>query len=191
MNRHLTISPAKNAGRVRAMRLYTPQVSKIAHEVVRVLVAAGQDGGIESEDPKEVERDVAAVLTSYLDMERQVGELARELLTRTNRSQGEYQKVREQIAESKGIKVGDETLDYLLDQVVAMLMHSSHVEEVYAEDIMLRRRMTPIFKKHMQADSDVDTEVRAQLKHLKEGTPAWEIEYSRALEAVKRRRGLG
>jgi uncharacterized protein len=82
-------------------------------------------------------------------------------------------------------------LDYLLDQVVAMLMHSSHVEEVYAEDVVLRRHMAPIFKKHMQVDMDVDTEVRAQIKHVKEGTSQWDIEYARALETVKRRRGLG
>jgi len=82
-------------------------------------------------------------------------------------------------------------LDYLLDQVVAMLMHSSHVEEVYAEDIVLRRRMTPIFKKHLGGDSDLDSEVRAQIKHVKEGTSLWDIEYARALETVKRRRGLG
>ena len=43
----------------------------------------------------------------------------------------------------------------------------------------------------MSVDTDVDTEVRAQIKHVKEGTSLWDIEYSRALEAVKRRRGLG
>ena len=74
-----------------------------------------------------------------------------------------------------------------------MLMHSSATSrKVYAEDVRCcASRMTPIFKKYMQADADVDTEVRAQLKHVKEGTSQWDIEYSRALEAVKRRRGLG
>jgi hypothetical protein len=173
------------------MRLYSAKIPSIAQEVVRALLSSKDIDLEDAGAQKEVIADVESVLRGYLETERIVDDKTRDLLARTGRGQNEFGKVREQLAEHQGIKVGDETLDYLLDQVVAMLMHSSHVEEVYAEDIMLRRRMTPIFKKHMQADSDVDTEVRAQLKHLKEGTPAWEIEYSRALEAVKRRRGLG
>jgi hypothetical protein len=173
------------------MRLYSAKVPSIAQEVVRALLSSKDIDLEDAGAQKEVIADVESVLRGYLETERVVDDKTRDLLARTGRGQNEFGKVREQIAEHQGIKVGDETLDYLLDQVVAMLMHSSHVEEVYAEDIMLRRRMTPIFKKHMQADSDVDTEVRAQLKHLKEGTPAWDIEYSRALDAVKRRRGLG
>jgi hypothetical protein len=33
--------------------------------------------------------------------------------------------------------------------------------------------------------------VRTQLRHLKEGTSQWDIEYGRVLAAVKRKRGLG
>jgi hypothetical protein len=94
------------------------------------------------------------------------------------------------VADEKGIKVGDDALDYLLDQVVEMLMHSSHVEEVYVEDVELRRRMAPVFKKHMAVDASVDAEVRAQLRHAREGTREWEIEYARVLEQVKRKKGL-
>lgn len=172
------------------MRLYASQVSKIATEVVRLLVAAGQNGGIEAETPVEVERDVMAVLQSYVETEREVGERTRELLARTNRGMGEYGRVREQIAESKGIKVGDETLDYLLDQVVEMLMHSNNVDEVWGADVDLRRAMAPVFKKYMTADDALDAEVRAQLRHLKEGTREWDVEYARVMEATKRKKGL-
>ena len=173
------------------MRLYSAKVPSIAQEVVRTLLSSKDIDLEDAGAQKEVVADVESVLRSYLDTEKVVDDKTRDLLTRTGRSEGEFGKVREQIAEHHGIKVGDESLDYLLDQVVAMLMHSSHVEEVYAEDVALRRRMAPIFKKNMQADSAIDTEVRAQIKHLKEGTPAWDIEYSRALDAAKRRRGLG
>jgi hypothetical protein len=50
--------------------------------------------------------------------------------------------------------------------------------------------MAPIFKKHMAVDSAVDAEVRAQLRHVKEGTRDWEVEYARVLEQVRRRKGL-
>jgi hypothetical protein len=92
------------------------------------LVAAPQ---IESERPQEVILVVESVLKSYLESEKEVNERTRELLQRTNRGQGEYNKVRQQIADSKGIKVGDEALDYILDQVLEMLMHSGNVEEVF------------------------------------------------------------
>ncbi|MBS2015775.1 MAG: DUF507 family protein [Deltaproteobacteria bacterium] len=173
------------------MRLYAAKVSSIAQEVVRGLLSSKD---IEVEDPsaqREVVADVESVLRSYLDTERIVDEKTRELLQRTNRGPNEFGKVRQQIAEHHGIRVGDEMLDYLLDQVVEMLMHSNHVDEVFAEDVLLRRHMAPVFKKHLQADTDVDSEVRAQLRHVKEGTAQWDIEYARALDNVKRRRGLG
>ena len=169
------------------MRLYSGKVPSIATEVVRALVAAKD---IETESPKQVEADVTAVLNQYLADEREVNERAKDVLERTNKPQSEYGRVRQLVAEERGIKVGDDTLDYLLDQVVEMMMHSSHVEEVYVEDVELRRKMAPVFKKHMAVDATIDAEVRAQLRHAREGTREWEIEYARVLEQVKRKKGL-
>ncbi len=169
------------------MRLYSGKVPAIATEVVRALLAAKD---IEAESPKEVEADVAGVLNQYLNDEREVNERAKDVLERTGKSNTDFQRVRALVADEKGIKVGDEALDYLLDQVVEMLMHSNNVEEVFAADVDLRRRMAPVFKKHMAVDSAIDAEVRAQLRHVKEGTREWEIEYARVLEQVKRRKGL-
>ncbi len=169
------------------MRLYSGKVPAIATETVRALLAAKD---IESESPKEVEADVTAVLNQYLSVERDVNERAKDVLERTGKPQSEYTRVRQLVAEEKGIKVGDDTLDYLLDQVVEMLMHSSHVDEVYVEDVELRRKMAPVFKKHMAVDSSLDADVRAQLRHVREGTREWEIEYQRVLEQTKRTKGL-
>src|SRR3984957_9225565 len=168
------------------MRLYSGKVSAIATEVVRALLASND---IEAETPKEVEADIAAVLNQYLADERGVNERAKDVLERTGKPQTDYQRVRALVADEKGIKVGDETLDYLLDQVVEMLMHSGNVDEVYVEDLDLRRRMAPVFKRHMAVDASLDGDVRAQLKHVREGTREWEIEYARVLEQVKRRKG--
>jgi hypothetical protein len=169
------------------MRLYSGKVSAIATEVVRALLASND---IEAETPKEVEADIAAVLNQYLADEREVNDRAKDVLERTGKPQTDYQRVRALVADEKGIKVGDETLDYLLDQVVEMLMHSGNVDEVYVEDLDLRRRMAPVFKRHMAVDASLDGDVRAQLKHVREGTREWEIEYAKVLEQVKRRKGL-
>jgi uncharacterized protein len=169
------------------MRLYSGKVSAIATEVVRALLASND---IEAERPKEVEADIAAVLNQYLTDEREVNERAKDVLERTGKGQGDFARVRQLVADEKGIKVGDDSLDYLLDQVVEMLMHSNNVDEVFVEDIELRRKMAPIFKKHMAIDAAIDGEVRAQLRHVREGTREWEVEYNRVLEQVKRKKGV-
>jgi hypothetical protein len=169
------------------MRLYSGKVSTIATEVVRALLASND---IEAEKPKEVEADITAVLNQYLADEREVNERAKDILERTGKPQSDFQRVRQLAAKEKGIQVGDEALDYLLDQVVEMLMHSQNVDEVYVADVDLRRRMAPAFKKHMAVDDGLDGDVRAQLKHLREGTSQWDVEYARVLEGIKRRKGL-
>jgi hypothetical protein len=169
------------------MRLYSSKVSTIASEIVRTLVAAND---IEAESPREVEADVSAVLNSYLATEREVNDRTKELLDKTGRGTSEYGRVKAQIAESKGIKVGDEMLDYLLDQIVEIFSHSANVDEIYAADVELRRKMAPIFKKHLQVDDALDAEVRAQLKHVSEGSRTWDVEYQRVLEQIKQKRGI-
>jgi len=169
------------------MRLYSTKVSPIAAEVVRVLTASKD---IEAETPREVEADVVAVLNNYLSLEREVNERTKDVLERTSRPQTEFNRIREQVAAQKGIKLGDEMLDFLLDQVVEIFHHSSNVDEIFCEDVELRRKMGPIFKKHMAVEDALDGEVRAQLKHLTEGTRTWDIEYARVLEQIKKKRGL-
>lgn len=169
------------------MRLFAARVTPIASEVVKTLTKAGD---IETENPREVELDVESVLKQFLATEKEVNDRTRELLERTGRGASEFNRVRSQIAESKGIRVGDEALDYLLDQVVEMFEHSSNVEEIFVENVELRRKMAPIFKRHMGQDTELDAEVRAQLKHVREGTRDWDVEYGRMLEIVKRKKGL-
>ena len=169
------------------MRLYSGKVAQIATEVTRALLASND---IEAESPKEVEADVASVLNHYLTMEREVNERAKDVMERTGRPQTEFQRVRELAAQEKGIKIGDEALDYLLDQVVEVFHHSHNVDEIFAEDVELRRKMAPVFKRHMAVDSSLDAEVRAQLKHMREGTRDWDVEYNRILEQIKRKKGL-
>jgi hypothetical protein len=169
------------------MRLFSSKVPAIAAEVVRVLTASGD---IEAESPKEVIADIESVLKNYLSMEKEVDDRTKELLERTGRGTQEFGRVRVQIAESKGIKVGDDALDYLLDQVVEIFHHSNNVDEIFCEDVELRRKMAPIFKKQMVVDSELDAEVRAQLKHVQEGSRTWDIEYARIMEQMKRKRGI-
>ncbi len=169
------------------MRIYAGKIPNIAAEVVQTLTSSGD---IETEDRREVEQDIAAVLNAYLETDRQVTERAKDLMQARNLGQQEFARTKKLVAEQRGFKIGDETLDYLLDQIVEMLMHSSSVEEVYAEDVEMRRKMAPILKRHMALDEELDRETRAQLKHVEEGTRTWEVEYRRVMEDIRRRKGL-
>jgi hypothetical protein len=169
------------------MRLYAAKIPAIASEVVRVLVASKD---IEAEAPREVEGDVQSVLNNYLSIEREVNDKAKDMLEQSGRPQSEFNRMRQLVADQKGIKLGEEMLDYLLDQVVEIFHHSSNVDEIFCEDVELRRKMAPVFKKNMAVDEALDAEVRGQLKNLREGTVAWDVEYAKVLDQVKRRRGL-
>lgn len=168
------------------MRLYAAKVGAFATEVVKALIDSND---IEAENPREVELDVKSVMDSYIQTEREATEQARDILQMRGGT-GDFRRIKKLAAEQKGIKIGDEAIDYLLDQIVEMLLHSHHVDEIYAEDVDLRRKMAPILKKYIAIDEEVEREVRGRLKHVQEGTRMWEVEYARMLEEIRRRKGL-
>jgi hypothetical protein len=69
-------------------------------------------------------------------------------------------------------------------------MASAHVDEVFADDTVLRKKVRDILRKHMAVDEELDQEVRKRIKNLEEGTAAWDVEYARAMDQIKRKHGL-
>jgi hypothetical protein len=169
------------------MRLYAGKVGPIASDIVRLLLDAGD---IEAGRPKEVQADIEAVLHQYIRTDKEAADKARDAVQSRGLPQTEVGRMRKLTAEQMGIKIGDESIDYLLDQILEILMHSANVDEIFAADVELRRKMAPVLKKHMAVDEESEREARTKLKHLKEGTPTWEIEYTRVMDDIKRRKGL-
>lgn len=169
------------------MRLYSGKVKELGEELARGLV----DGGdIETESRAEVAKDLESVLSAYIQAERDVNDRAKEIVQNRSLPASEMGRIRRLAAEQRGIKIGDDMLDYLLDQLIEMLMHSGNVEEVFAQDHDLRRRMRPVLRKHLEVEEAVEAEVRSRLKHVQEGTRTWEIEYQRVMGDIQRRKGL-
>jgi hypothetical protein len=169
------------------MRLFIGKVAPLSEEIVKTLA----DGGdVVCEDRKEVVRDIESVFSSYLTTDKDVTEKAKSTIESRGLPQSEFGRIRKIIAEQKGIKVGDDMLDYLLDQCIEMLLHSNNVDEVFVADHDLRRKMRPILKKYLAADESLDSEVRSKMKHLQEGTRTWEVEYERIKNETQRRKGL-
>jgi hypothetical protein len=169
------------------MRLFSGQISPLSEEIVKALV---DNRDIECGSKREVVLDVEAVFNSYLQTERDSVEKAKSLLSARGLPQSEFQRVKRLAAEQKGIKVGDEMLDFLLDQLIEMLMHSNNVDEVFGEDHDLRRRMRPVLRKFLDVDEALDNEVRSKLRHMQEGSRMWEVEYQRVMSDIQRRKGL-
>lgn len=170
-----------------AMRLHNAKIPELARQIVDALLAQGD---IETESPSEVRADVQAVLEQYVRDEQQVLDRAKEVLQARSLPPSELPRLKRMVSQERGIKLGDEAIDYVLDQLVEMLMHSRNVEEVFADDVTLRRKMRDPLRKHAQIDDEVQAEVRGHLKHVKEGTALWEVEYQRMLEDIRRRKGL-
>lgn len=171
------------------MKLYSSRIPSIASEVVDALMADGDIEVIE-EQIDEVRLDVESVLKEYIRMERQVTESARSMIADKNLPYNQLHKIKHQIAAKQGFGLGDEAVDYITSQIIEVLLHSNHVEEVFGEDHDLRRKMRPVLRSQLDLDSDLDQEVRSKIKNLEEGTSTFDIEYRRVMEEVKHKKGL-
>lgn len=169
------------------MRLYSAKVPSLANQIVTALT---KEGEVETNSPREVQLDVEAVLNQYVRDEQEVSERAKDLLAQRSLPQTEFGRIKKLVADERKIKIGDEAIDYILDQLVEMLMHSANVEEIFAEDYVLRRKMRDPLRAEASQEQELQAEVRAQLRHVQEGTSMWEVEYRRMMDDLKRRKGL-
>jgi uncharacterized protein len=169
------------------MRLYSGKIPVIAQEIVKALNSAD---AIETDSPSGVIGDLEAVLKEYLRTERAISEEAKDRMERQGMSHAVLGKVKAQLAAERNFPDPDEFLPYIIQQLMEMLFHSANVEEVFAEDMELRKMITPILRKHLDVEEALDREIRARLKHLTEGTAAFEIEYQKLVDQMKRKKHL-
>jgi len=169
------------------MRIPKARVPQVAAQILQSLI---QHKDVETENPNEVQLDIEAVLNQYVRDEQEISEKARDLIAKRGLPSSQLSRVKQQLAEQRQLKIGDEAIDYLVDQLIEFLMHSHNVDEIYAPDHRLRRLIREPLRQIGDAEGALRDEVRAQMKHVKEGTAVWEVEYQRILEDVRRRKGL-
>lgn len=169
------------------MRIPKSRVPQLASEMLRGLL---EHEDIETASPAEVELDLQAVLNQYMRDEEEISTKAKEVITRRGLPSSQLGQVKRQIADQRQFKLGDDGLDYLVDQLIQFLMHSHNVEEIYAPDHRLRRILREPLRKLESIEGAVDAQVRGRMKHVQEGSALWEVEYQRILEDVRRRKGL-
>lgn len=169
------------------MKLYAGKVDTIAAEVITKLTS---DGDLEVADPHEAQLDVAAVLKEYLRVDRELTERAKDILEIRGLPHNHLFRTKKQLADQKDFGLGEESLTWITNQMVETFMQSKNIDEVYAEDTVLRKKIKEVVRKHMAVEDELDQEVRQRIKNLQEGTSAWEVEYARVLDQVKQKHGI-
>ena len=169
------------------MRLYPGKVDSIADEIITTLTAAGD---IEVSDNNEAKLDAASVLKEYIRVDKELTERAKDILEIRGLPYSHLGRTKRQLADQKDFGLGEEGLGWIANQMLEAFMSSRHIEEVFAEDAIMRRKIKEICKKHMQVDEAIDQEVRDRIKNLEEGSQAWDIEYGKVLEQIKQKHGL-
>lgn len=171
------------------MRLYPKVIPIISRECIQQLM---QDGDVEVETLRiaDAEMDLSAIMREYLANEERVNQATREALERRGYDHSKFNQVKREMADVRGFKMGDEGIEYVINQMIDFLLVSRNIEEIFASDNVLRQKIFAIMKKHLDVDDDIDREARARLKHLQEGTSAFDIEYNKTMEQIRRARGL-
>lgn len=171
------------------MRLYPKLVPIIARELIQRLM---QDGDVEVEAIRiaDAELDMAAIMREYLANEERVNQATREALERRGYDYSKFNQVKREMADVRGFKLGDEGIEFVVNQMLEFLLISRNVEEVFSDDEVMRKKLFAIMKKHLDVDDEIDREARGRLKHLQEGTSAYEIEYQKVVDQIRRARGL-
>lgn len=169
------------------MRLYPGKVDTIAAEIITTLVHAGD---IEVSDNNEAQLDAASVLKEYIRVDKELTERAKDILEIRGLPYSHLGRTKRQLADQKEFGLGEEGLSWIANQMLEAFMSSRHVDEVFAEDNILRRKIKDICKKHMQVDEAMDQEVRDRIKNLEEGTQAWDVEYAKVLDQIKAKHGV-
>lgn len=169
------------------MKLYAGKVDTISTEIIGKLV---REEDIEVADAHEAELDVASVLKEYLRLDRELTERAKDILEIRGLPYSAFGRTKRGLADQQDFGLGDEALSWMCTQLLETFMQSRHIEEIYCDDVTMRRKIKDVLKKHMAVDDELDQEVRQRIKNLQEGTQSWEIEYKRVMDQMKQKHGI-
>lgn len=168
------------------MRLYKGQIPVVAAEITRELVGAGSLE-VEVANVGEVEKDVQSVLSEYIRLDRELNSEARKIQSAEG---GGFGRIKGRLAKKKGVDLQDDPVGYIVTQLIDIFFHSNFVDEVYADDRTLRKKLKPLLEKYMKVQEQLDSDVRDKIKNLEEGSRDWDVEYQKVMERMKRTKNL-
>lgn len=171
------------------MRLYRAKIPVIAKDVIAVLVADG-DIEVTPENLEEAERDLAAIMEEYTRQDYEFRNRIKDHMSLRSIPYGDYGRIRSAMAEETGHPVGDDVERFLVRQFIENMMISRFVDEVFAEDRDMYKKIMDVVRSHDVDEAEIRTEARTRIKNVREGTVDYELALQGAMREVRKRRGL-
>src|SRR5438105_3385573 len=112
----------------------------------------------------EAELDLAAVMVEYMNEEERIIAETKETMARRGLSQERFSQVKKSLAEARGFKIGEEGIEFVLDQMLEALFSSKNIAEVFSDDKELRVFMRSVFEKYTGVDEELDKEARLEVR---------------------------
>jgi hypothetical protein len=171
------------------MRIYRERIPSISTLIVKALLAADLIE-VEVEQVPEVELDIASVLTEYRRTDWELAEQAKDIVANRGLDYSHMRKIKGRLAAEKRFGMGDEAMDWLVEQMLEIMLQSRNVEEIFGEDRDLRKVIAPVLRNELGVESDLDREVKKHIKNFEEGTSDYEVEYQKTMDRIRRTRGM-
>ena len=169
------------------MKLRTRQIDVLSTEIITTLT---RNGDVEVTNRAEAELDVSSILKEYIRLDSELTEKAKDIMEIRKLPYDSFGRIKRSLAEQMDFGLGEESMNWICNQLIETFIQSNHIDEIFAEDEVLHRKVKEILRRYMSIDQDIDQEAKRRIKNLEEGTTAWEIEYERALSVIKRKHGI-
>lgn len=171
------------------MKLYRAKIPVIAKECINRLVEDG-DIEVDPDSKADAEADLVAIMEDYLRRDTQLRESIRDHMANEGISYDQYGRTRAKMAGAMEHPTGDDVERFLVRQFIEMLLNSPNVEEVWAEDASMYRKLMEVIRAHDVDEEAIRQAARDKLKNIQEGTMEFEIAMRDAVREVKKRMGL-
>ena len=171
------------------MRIYRSQIPRLAEEIIEGLRREG-DIEVEPANFAEAVQDIRAIMDEYQRQESKIVAEVRDFMHDRQITYDQFGKIKGQLCEEHNHPTGDDGIRWIIGQILEAFMISNHVEEVFSEDFIMRRKMMVTFRRILIDEADIDREARSKIRNVREGTADWEFEYKKAVDEIKRKKGL-
>lgn len=168
-----------------SMRLFRNQVSKLAESIIHILTKRHEYVEIGEEAEEEFRKDVEAVLYNYLSTDRRLTDRARRQVESRGEDQSMVYSVKHTLARRERFGLNDEAPGFIVEQLTEALLHSSNVEEIYAEDHEIMAALLPEIRNTMANQKNLQQEVASKMKKLERESANWEDLYFQVNQRLK------
>lgn len=171
------------------MKLYLANVPAISLRVVETLV---NDGSIEvlPSGRQEAARDLSAIMEEFLRREREITRETKDMMSIMKLPYDQFGIEKSKLSKRKRHPSGGDIEKFLSRQFVESFMISNFVEEVFAADDHMYKKMLTILRDFHVDENEVREEAMSRITNISKGTVQYEIALQNAIREVKQKRGL-